>query len=75
VPDEIVVVRVDCRAVLPRKIEAIKRHRTQLAEFTALPDDLQRPYLEQECFVQAWPPVESGATVLGDLFAGLDSSG
>ena len=59
--------------MIARKVEAIKAHRTQLEEFTALPEDVQRPYLQQECFVQAWPPASGTAgPVAGGLFEGLE---
>jgi LmbE family N-acetylglucosaminyl deacetylase len=58
VPDETISVRVDGRGVVKRKIDAIRAHRTQQVELEYLPEDLQPEILGQECFVQAWPPIE-----------------
>jgi LmbE family N-acetylglucosaminyl deacetylase len=58
VPDDTIAVRVDCRVVVKRKLEAIRAHRTQQVELEYLPDDLQPEILGEECFVQAWPPSE-----------------
>lgn len=58
VPDESITVRVDCRSVVKRKIDAIRAHRTQQVELEYLPEDLQPEILGDECFVQAWPPPE-----------------
>jgi N-acetylglucosamine malate deacetylase 2 len=58
VPDETISVRVDCRDVVKRKLDAIRAHRTQQIELEYLPQDLQPEILGEECFVQAWPPPE-----------------
>jgi LmbE family N-acetylglucosaminyl deacetylase len=58
VPDDTVSVRVDGRSEVKRKIEAIRAHRTQQVELEYLPEDLQPDVLGEECFVQAWPPIE-----------------
>jgi LmbE family N-acetylglucosaminyl deacetylase len=73
VPDHTITVRVDCRAVVSGKLEALRAHRTQQVELEYLPEDLQPEMLGQECFVQAWPPVTdlSGPT-LSSVFEGLD---
>src|SRR2546426_1559212 len=56
VPDESIAVRVDCREVVKRKLDAIRAHRTQQVELQELPEDLQPEIFGEECFVQAWPP-------------------
>jgi LmbE family N-acetylglucosaminyl deacetylase len=58
VPDETISVRVDARSEVKRKIEAIRAHRTQQVELEYLPQDLQPDILGEECFVQAWPPIQ-----------------
>jgi LmbE family N-acetylglucosaminyl deacetylase len=72
VPDETIAATVDCRAVEERKLEAIRAHRTQIEEFQAIPEPLQREFLREEWFVQAWPEREPGGPVLHDLFEGLE---
>lgn len=72
VPDHTIAVRVDCNTVVDGKLEAIRAHRTQRGEFDALPEDLNRDILGQECFVRAWPPVsDPEPRVLTGLFEGL----
>lgn len=58
VPDESIAVRVDARAVVKQKLDAIRAHRTQQVELEYLPEDLQPEILGEECFVLAWPPRE-----------------
>ena len=72
VPDHTITTRVDCSKVYETKMEAIRAHRTQIEEIAGLPEEIQRRFLGQECFVQAWPPVEerSGA-VLYDILQGI----
>jgi LmbE family N-acetylglucosaminyl deacetylase len=74
VPDETVAVRVDCSPVMGTKLAGIMAHATQWNEFGLMPPDMQRRFLSEECFVQAWPPVTEprGATA-GSLFDGLDA--
>jgi LmbE family N-acetylglucosaminyl deacetylase len=72
VPDETIAAAVDCRSVGERKLEAILAHRTQIEEFQVLPEPLQREFLQEEWFVQAWPEREPGGPVQRDLFEGLD---
>ncbi|SRR5712691_3152998 len=55
VPDLSISVRVDCRQVVKRKLDAIRAHRTQQVELEYLPEDLQPEILGEECFVQASP--------------------
>ena len=72
VPDESIAVRVDCREVLRRKLDAIRAHRTQQSELEDLPEDLQPEMFGVECFVMAWPPPETtDETVRRSLLDGL----
>jgi LmbE family N-acetylglucosaminyl deacetylase len=74
VPDETISVRVDARGEVKRKIDAIRAHRTQQGELEYLPEDMQPEILGEECFVQAWPPIEEAVeqTVRRSLMEGLD---
>jgi LmbE family N-acetylglucosaminyl deacetylase len=73
VPDESISVRVDCRDVVKRKLDAIRAHRTQQVELQELPEDLQPEILGEECFVQAWPPRDlAQEPVRRSLFEGLE---
>ncbi len=74
VPDERIGVRVDCRSVVKRKLEALREHRTQAAELEELPQDLWPEMLSTETFVVAWPEREPAGPVLTDVFEGLRSS-
>ena len=71
VPDDLIAVRVDTRAVRDQKLAGILAHRTQLVEWERVPEPLRWIYLDQECFVQAYPKMspEDGvrADLLGDL--------
>jgi LmbE family N-acetylglucosaminyl deacetylase len=72
VPDETVAVVVDCSSVMGVKLEGIKAHRTQWADFGMMPPEMQERFLSQEPFVQAWPPVvDRAGRVAGSLFEGL----
>jgi LmbE family N-acetylglucosaminyl deacetylase len=73
VPDESISVRVDCRDVVKRKLDAIRAHRTQQVELQELPEDLQPEILGEECLVQAWPPRDlAHEPVRRSLFEGLE---
>jgi len=73
VPDQAISVRVDCRDVVKRKLQAIRAHRTQQVELEYLPEDLQPELLGAEAFVQAWPPPETEErAVRGSLLGGLE---
>ena len=63
VPDDTIAIRQDITAVRERKLAAIDAHRTQRVEWERLPASVRWIYLEAECFVQAWPPLEPGAPV------------
>ena len=71
VPDDEVGMMVDCSDVYERKLEALRRHRTQ-AELEDVPFELWRELLGTESFVVAYPERERGAPVLADLFEGLE---
>jgi LmbE family N-acetylglucosaminyl deacetylase len=71
VPDEAVGMIVDCSEVYDRKLEALRRHRTQ-SELEDVPFELWRELLGTESFVVAYPEREPGAPVLTDLFEGLE---
>jgi LmbE family N-acetylglucosaminyl deacetylase len=74
VPDQSIAVRIDCRDVVKRKLDAIRAHRTQQVELEYLPEDLQPEMLGQECFVLAWPPPDAtDQPVHGILFDGLQT--
>ena len=70
VPDERFAVRVDCSSQYERKLEALRRHRTQ-GELQDVPFDLWPELLGEEDFVQAWPERNRSDPVLTDVFAGL----
>jgi LmbE family N-acetylglucosaminyl deacetylase len=70
VPDERFGVSVDCSKVYERKLEALRRHRTQ-GEMQDIPFDLWEEVLAREDFVVAWPERETGAPILRDVFEGL----
>ncbi|MGH2672412.1 MAG: PIG-L deacetylase family protein, partial [Actinomycetota bacterium] len=63
VPDEAVGMIVDCSDVYDRKLEALRRHRTQ-SELEDLPFELWRELLGTESFVVAYPESEPGGPVL-----------
>jgi LmbE family N-acetylglucosaminyl deacetylase len=71
VPDEAVGMIVDCSDGYDRKLEALRRHRTQ-SELEDLPFELWRELLGTESFVVAYPEREPGGQVLTDLFEGLE---
>jgi LmbE family N-acetylglucosaminyl deacetylase len=73
VPDETVGVLVDCSEVYERKLEALRRHRTQ-AEMQDVPFEVWREVLATEAFVLAFPERATGDPVLSDVFEGLAAS-
>jgi N-acetyl-1-D-myo-inositol-2-amino-2-deoxy-alpha-D-glucopyranoside deacetylase len=74
VPDETIMVRVDCSSVMQTKLEGIKAHATQWNEMALMPPELLDRFLSEETFVQAWPPVEEPkGSVAGSLFDGVRS--
>jgi LmbE family N-acetylglucosaminyl deacetylase len=72
VPDERIGVSVDCSPAFGRKLEALRRHRTQ-GEMEDLPFELWPAVLGREEFVLAWPERPAGVDdpLLGDVFEGL----
>lgn len=70
VPDESIGVAVDCSAVYDRKLEALRRHRTQ-AELEDVPYEMWPELLAVEAFVQVFPERDPDAVVWGGLFEGL----
>jgi len=73
VPDETIGVMVDCSGVYERKLEALRRHRTQ-AELEDVPFEMWQEVLAREAFVLAFPERAPGAPVLRDPFEGLPGS-
>jgi LmbE family N-acetylglucosaminyl deacetylase len=73
VPDETIGIRVDCRAVWERKLDALREHRTQ-GEMEDIPFDLYPLMLGWEAYVIAWPERPPGAPALGDVFEGLSGA-
>ncbi|MEX0754218.1 MAG: PIG-L family deacetylase [Actinomycetota bacterium] len=70
VPDETLGVLVDTSSVWPRKLQALREHRTQ-ADGQGFPDGIWPEVLGRERFVMAWPERAPGAPVLGDVFEAL----
>jgi LmbE family N-acetylglucosaminyl deacetylase len=60
VPDDRIAVRADVGGVARRKLDGILAHRTQLCEWERIPEPLRWVHLDEESFVQAWPPSERG---------------
>jgi LmbE family N-acetylglucosaminyl deacetylase len=73
VPDEAIGVAVDCGSVYDRKLDAIRRHRTQ-AELEDVPFELWREMLGRETFVLAHPERDPAAPPLRDVFEGIATS-
>lgn len=73
VPTERIGVVVDCSEVLPRKVEALRCHRTQ-GELQDLPYELWPAVLGREEFEIAWPERLAGARVLQDVLEGLGNA-
>lgn len=72
-PDEDITTRVDIRAFIGRKVDALRCHRSQVAPdwwYFRIPPDILRDKFNEECFIR----VASHVSVNGledDLFAGL----
>ena len=73
VPDVAIGARVDVSSVYERKVEAIRRHKTQ-DELDDVPFDLWPEMLSTESFVVAWPERRPRDPVLADLFEGLPAT-
>jgi LmbE family N-acetylglucosaminyl deacetylase len=59
-PDETVTTTVDVAAHLPRRLEAMQRHRSQKSPYDGLPDDLRDAFLATDRFVRARPAWPGG---------------
>lgn len=70
VSDAEIGVVVDCSEVYERKLEALRRHRTQ-AEMEDVPFEVWREVLATEAFVLAFPERGPDDAVLSDVFEGL----
>jgi LmbE family N-acetylglucosaminyl deacetylase len=70
VPDETVGVVVDCMPAYERKLEALRRHKTQ-GELEDVPYEFWPEVVGLETFVQAWPEWVPGDPVLADVFEEL----
>ena len=70
VPEDTIGMSVDVSAALERKVEALRRHRTQ-GEMQDIPFDLWGDVLGREDFQIAWPTTGEGAAVLRDVFEAL----
>ncbi len=73
VPDETIGVTADCSAVYHRKIEALRRHKTQ-GELEDVPFEFWPEVVGTEAFVIAWPERPSGDPALSDVFDGLPAT-
>jgi LmbE family N-acetylglucosaminyl deacetylase len=71
-PDVEIGARVDVSSAYERKVEAIRRHKTQ-AELDDIPFDLWPEMLSTESFVVAWPERRPRDPILTDIFEGLPS--
>jgi mycothiol S-conjugate amidase len=70
VSDDTIAFRVDCGGVIERKLAALRAHATQREELDSVPEDIWKRALSEECFVQAFPPVEGGPP-MSSVFHGL----
>lgn len=73
VPDDAIGVIVDCSSVYERKLEALRRHRTQ-AELEDVPFEMWQEVLVREAFVLEFPVRAAGAPLLRDVLEGLPDS-
>jgi len=69
-PDELITTVVDVADLLPLRLEAIRRHRSQASPYDDLPADLQAAFLATDRLIRARPPwldsrLESELTVHG----------
>jgi LmbE family N-acetylglucosaminyl deacetylase len=55
-PDELITTVVDVADLLPRRLEAIGRHRSQASPYDDLPADLQAAFLATDRLIRARPP-------------------
>lgn len=68
VPDDSIGLVVDCRAVAPRVLAALREHATQAADFGEQTDEIMVEGLAHEHGVVAWPPWQPGDPVRTDVF-------
>ncbi|WP_170287702.1 hypothetical protein [Arthrobacter citreus] len=77
VPDEEIGIEVDVSSVADRIVAGLLQHRTQRHVISpGVPPDAEEDsrwnrMVGVEPLVQAWPPRQPGAPVLGDVFEGL----
>lgn len=74
VTDDRIALRVDIRTVRDRKLQGILEHRTQMVEYERLPKPLRWIYLDDECFVQAYP-IDKPTILRDNPFTGLSGDG
>jgi LmbE family N-acetylglucosaminyl deacetylase len=74
VDDNTIAVEVDSRPVIATVLAGLRAHRTQADAMDAMPEDRLPDIFAREHFVQAWPEREPGASMLSDVFDGLDPS-
>ncbi|MGN6404761.1 PIG-L deacetylase family protein [Sinomonas sp.] len=74
IPDELIDIRVDTRAVVEHVVDGIAEHRSQRLSLFEGPVTRQTwlSIASREYFVQAWPPRERGLPLLKDIFEGLE---
>jgi LmbE family N-acetylglucosaminyl deacetylase len=74
-PDELITTVVDVADLLPLRLDAISRHRSQASPYDDLPTDLQTAFLATDRLIRARPPwlgkqIESELTAATDAAAG-----
>lgn len=73
VPDETIGLAVDTSGVASLVVRALREHRTQAGDIQEqMSEDEQIQAVSRENGVIVWPPPEPGASVLRDVFEGLD---
>jgi LmbE family N-acetylglucosaminyl deacetylase len=73
VPDAAIGLVVDCRAVAPRVLAALREHATQAADFGDEPEEDQLDALAYEHAVVAWPTRRPGEPTITDVFGGSEA--
>jgi N-acetyl-1-D-myo-inositol-2-amino-2-deoxy-alpha-D-glucopyranoside deacetylase len=76
VPDELITTAIDVRALMGRKLDALRVHRTQIAAdspFLSIPDDIAQDAFGSEYFIRmaARVPLPPTDGYEDDLFAGI----
>lgn len=74
IPDEQIRITVDCRAVAPRIVAGLRQHRSQLHVMSDDPSNSEQwqRRVSREWYAIASPEADPGASMLTDLFEGLD---